>query len=338
MTARVEKFQYRAYRFKEFAPRWKRILSTSWVNFLYQWKRSTGVKIVIVIVVILELIIVWSVVNLLSALSLSGIETPHMRFFIVNFSLPINTFLGGIQVVDPSNTPNPRLFLNFSLPLGIFSILAIILIGAGLFSDDNQYRVIELYLTKMDRTDYIISKYLALLIPSVLVFALPPLITTMFAMTSYTAFSLIDAIQLLTAQLIYQLGISIFMTSVILLASAYSSRRAYAGLFVFFLLFFLSFSTSMALGSQGSLPTTTISDVEWLVLIDPFLAFQTWGAFLFGYDQVILIPFKSTAILDLNDGNGVEWWHPIIELILLMAVSWLLTVREMLKKLEEVAH
>ncbi len=334
LDARVEKFQYREYRFKEYTPRWKRILSTAWINFLYQWKRSTGTKIVIGIAVFIELWLIWSIISIFQILN---IDDTSIRIFLVNFTLGINTFLGGVIIPNPVTSGNSSQFTGFSFPLGFLSLLSVILLGAGLFSDDNQHHVVDLYLTKMDRIDYIISKYLALLIPSLLILALPPFITAVFGISATTSFSLIEVAWILFAQLIYQIGLCIFITSMILLASAYSSRRAYAGLLIFFLLFFLSFSTSMAMQSQGRLPSATISDVEWLVLIDPFLSLQVWGAFLFGHDKVILTSFKSTSLLQLNDGKGLEWWHPVIMLVLIMSASWILTAREILKKLEEVA-
>ncbi len=321
-------------------PRWKRVLSTAWVNFLYQWKRSLGAKIVIGFIALVEFFIAWSLINILPFIfsnETSDVKNQILLFFLTNFTLSLNSLLGGINAYDP-NIGLGDVRISFALPLGIFTTLAVILLGAGLFSDDTQYRVIEVYLTRMDKIDYIISKYLALFIPSLLMFALSPFIITLYAVTSINGLKLEVIIQLIIAQIIYQFGLSIFITSLTLLASAHSSRRAYAGMLIFFILFFLSFSTQLALSTQGSNPGTNISDVEWLILIDPFLSHQAWGAYLFGYKYITLSSFKSNAIIRLNDGKGLEWWHPLLTLISITIISWILTIREMMKKLKEVAY
>ena len=64
----------------------------------------------------------------------------------------------------------------FDTGYSIFMLIGLILIGAGLISDDKRYKVLDIYDSKIDRKTYLTGKYGTLILFGNLLFTLPCII------------------------------------------------------------------------------------------------------------------------------------------------------------------
>jgi ABC-type transport system involved in multi-copper enzyme maturation permease subunit len=192
--------------------------------------------------------------------------------------------------------------MGMGMGLGILLIIVIGLAGSGFFADDKRGKVIEIYLSRLEKREYVTGKVGAIVIYINLLVLLPLIITGMLFVQSLGE-DHIDYLDFFLGFITYSILISIILGLFILVLSILVEKRSYASL-IFFLFFF--FGTII-----GNMIAEDHMYNEFLFLISPsnFLVLLAYVC-LGDYDLGVWDDKKEKIVkLNLNDGAGLEYWH-----------------------------
>jgi ABC-2 type transport system permease protein len=180
----------------------------------------------------------------------------------------------GVEEFNPITLPR---YMEFVQVLLVFFIAAQ---APELLVRDQRYRVLTLYFSRaLERIDYVLAKYLALLVATALVLALPQVILLLgelFQTPSFTE-GLAEVVPLLWPVVARTVVIAALVTGLGLAASAFTGRRAFAAGTVI----------AVMLVSSG-IVTILVSEVRlegllaFVALADPFALMDGVSALLFG--------------------------------------------------------
>ncbi|MFX1395274.1 MAG: hypothetical protein ACFFAH_17165, partial [Promethearchaeota archaeon] len=189
------------------------------------------------------------------------------------------------------------------MELGFFLLIVIGLAGSGFFADDKKGKVIEIYLSRLEKREYITGKIGAIVI-YINIFVLVPLLITGILFVQALEEDHLNFLDYYLGIITYSLLCSILLGLLILVLSIFVEKRSYASL-IFFLVFFFG-------SIIGNMIATEFIDNEFLLLISPsnllvLLAYVCLGDYNLG-----VIDGNTVVSLDLNDGAGLEYWHVLL--------------------------
>ena len=301
-TEYVEKFGYRKYEGK-YESRWKRIWSLSRFELIQTWHKSTVGKVLLIIIIVLNFFMITGNSMALSFI-LTTLEDPD-EFIHAGLSGMIATYYG-----LESSVRSQYDIAGMSFPIGILIVGLFAIAGSGLFADDRQGKLFEIYLSKMRISEYVTGKIITILLYISLFSTLPLLILGAFSVQSLG----LDHLEFLDyyfeiilyctiSSIVFGLGILIFSSLV--------EKRSYASLGFYLLYLFGSIFGEVIFFMDPS--------NEFLLLISPSTFFALLG-FVFLQENELFTATGEQLIL--NDGSGLENFHVIgfaMVLILLMA-------------------
>lgn len=318
-TEYVQRFGYRKYD-GSLEPRWKRILSLAWFECTSTWRKSTLGKVLLIIIIVLNFLSI-TVIAAGSNFLLANL-TPTQRAQTISSSLyrlvadylPISSGVGGLVPAGESLSSG----LSLSINLGFLLIALLAIAGSGLLADDKQGRTLEIYLSKLQKGEYITGKILAIMFYINIFVTLPLLILGILFVQAF-GLNQFDYLSYYFGIIIYGIVISLLFGLVLLVFSSIAEKRSYASL-GFYLLFFV--------GSIFQTVLIAVNPNNQFFLLLPFsgflqlLAYTILGnynlAIITGtqVDQTTSAVTNSYALLNLNDGIGLEWYD-----VYLMAIG-----------------
>lgn len=178
----------------------------------------------------------------------------------------------------------------FDTGFSILMLIAVVMMGAGLISDDYKYKVSEIYDSKIDRFEYLMGKYGSLIIFGNLFITFPCVIEWVLLIVGIGGLiDFIAAIQVLCFVILFTEVMTLVLSSIVLVFSSLTQRRLYAGLLAF--MFFLS-STIIVQALTGQ--TDVFSPIMYL---DFFTVLSVFSFMLAGETSVIYYSSEAEGIV-----------------------------------------
>ncbi|MHA2370733.1 MAG: hypothetical protein ACXADX_18115, partial [Candidatus Hodarchaeales archaeon] len=157
----VEKFSYRTYDGTR-EPRWKRIWSLAWFELVSTWHKSTVGKVLLIIILALNLLVITITAAIFSA-DISGMSDAERSEEIAAILHGMAaTYLEPAEFGDHNVVTSSQSSFSFEIGFLIIGLFAIA--GSGFFADDRQGKVMEIYLSRMQRVEYVAGKVGAILL------------------------------------------------------------------------------------------------------------------------------------------------------------------------------
>ncbi len=307
-TEYLQKFTYRSYN-GEFQPRWKRVLYLIRFELISTWRKSKFAKVLMIIILVFGFFAILSAAFL--TLADDVVIRDALNESVANyFSLSYSIF---------SNSDGYSYSL--SMGLGILVIIAIGLAGSGFFADDKRGKVIEIYLSRLEKREYVTGKVGAIVIYINLLVLLPLFITGMLFVQSLGE-AHVDYLDFFLGIITYSIFVSIMLGLFILVLSIFVEKRFYASLIFFLFYFFGSIIGDMIHeGAPNSELLLLISPSNFLLL----LAYVCLG----DYDLGILQAKEYIVVtLNLDNGVGLEYWHVfLVAFIYILILSLILAYK-----------
>ena len=291
-TEYLQKFTYRSYDGK-FQPRWMRVLHLIRFELVSTWRKSKFTKVLMII------ILVFSFFAIIGATTVrlgdnDGDVTVDKRDAL-NEAIANHLAIGSAIL---SNSDG----ISYGLGMGLgFLILIVIgLAGSGFFADDKKGKVIEIYLSRIEKREYITGKIGAIVIYINILVLIPLLITGILFVQALEE-DHVDFLNYYLGIITYSVLCSIILVLLILVLSIFVEKRAYASL-IFFLVFLFG-------DIIGNMICQANMDNEFLLLISPsnfliLLAYVCLGDYNLGVRDG-----KTVLNLNLDNGAGLEYWH-----------------------------
>lgn len=312
----VKKFSYRDYQGLK-TSRFPRIFSLATFEMTNTWRKSTIGKVLLGLTLFLNVFVAIVAVPILSAQSVED-KSAFVRQTIFKYAS------GYLAVTDTIILPLENIIIPISFSIGILIIGLLGIAGSGFFADDKQGKVIELYLSRMKREDYAVGKVLGMFMYCNIFITLPMLIVSIWIVQGLGQNQL-DYFFIYLSLIISGAIISSFFTIFTLVLSSLVEKRAYASL-SFFIGYFLV--DALAASFIMSDPTN-----EFYLLLVPtyvisLLIYIIGGNFDLSIDESSFAHAGSntTVPLFLNNGTGLEWFHvlTVVFLVLLVGLLFLL--------------
>ncbi|MFX1248228.1 MAG: hypothetical protein ACFFBQ_12660 [Promethearchaeota archaeon] len=304
--AYVRRFGFRSFEGTHRGRLW-RIWSISWFNMIHQWHRSRIFKILIIvtlfILIIPNMFLFVGLDTQLETQTSNEILEDHLWSTVRNFAR------FQVMITAPDET-DPTFDTGFS----ILMLIGVVIMGAGLISDDLRYKVSEIYDSKVSRYEYLFGKYGSLLIFGNLFYTLPCVIEWVLLIIGIgSSVDILVAFPVLCGVVFFTEILTIVLSSIILVFSSLTQRRLYAGLLSF--MFFLS-STIIVQSLIGQTEA-----FELVMYLDFFTVLSVFSYMLTGENSVLYYSSKPEGIvLDLTGLAGAL----VIPTIVLFIIGGLL--------------
>ena len=318
-TEYLQKFTYRSYDGK-FQPRWMRVLYLIRFELISTWRKSKFAKVLMII------ILTFNFFAILGAAMLKGIDDDIIIRDALNAS--IASYLAIDSSFILSNSEGLYYGLGMGMGLGILVLIVIGLAGSGFFADDKRGKVIEIYLSRLEKREYITGKVGAIVV-YINIFVLIPLLLTGMLFVQSLEKDHADFLHFYLGIITYSILCSIILGLFILVLSIFVEKRAYASL-IFFLYFF--FGTII-----GNMIAEDHMYNEFLFLISPsnFLALLAYVC-LGDYDLGVYNENTDKVVkLNLDNGIGLEYWHVFLQAFLIILILSLILAYKIWKTTTE---
>ncbi|MHA2277728.1 MAG: hypothetical protein ACXAC2_18250 [Candidatus Kariarchaeaceae archaeon] len=303
----LQRFGYRSYEGIT-TSRFRRILSIIEFEVKSTWHKSTFGKVLLVIVSIFNFFTIIFAATLSEFAGISNEDA--LNEFVANYI----AFGDG----EISSNTNDQISVFDPGIIGILLISLFAIAGSGYFADDKNGKVVEIYLSRLAKREYIIGKIGGILI-YINIFLLGPLLVTSIIMIQSLEVHHLDYLGFYFEVVLFSFAYSVIIGLASLPLSSLVYKRQYAslGFFVIFLL-----------GSiMGSIVIDNNRDNEFLLLISPSIFLMLLAYVILGDTTLAIRDFEggddeffiTKTPLDLNDGAGLEYWH-----VLLQALAFIL--------------
>lgn len=308
----VKKFSYRDYQ-GDRTNRVSRVFSLAFFEMINTWRKSTIGKILLAFIVFINIF----VVVLLGVPSLGNVTNSLAVQTVLNSAVHYVSMTPEIPIL-----PSTSQAATFSPGIGILIIALLSIAGSGFFADDKQGKVIEIYLSRMRRIDYAIGKFLGMFLYCNVFVTLPILIVSIWYIQGF-GLNQLDFIGLYVSLVVSGAMISSLFTIVILLLSSLVDKRAYASL-TFFIGYFLFDSLARVLYISNS------SDNMYLLIVPSYLLvlliYVIAGNMNLGIRPIGegRISTGQISALSLNNGIGLQWWHVLVVVFVVLAIGLIL--------------
>ncbi|MHA2403495.1 MAG: hypothetical protein ACXADH_10935 [Candidatus Kariarchaeaceae archaeon] len=331
-TDYLQRFGYRLYE-GETQGRKSRILSIIIFELKSTWHRSTFGKVLLIIILVINII----------GLSFSAVVTNQIienvepsqkeeatRDVLHGFVANYLNFGGGSESIQ-SGTIVQSFDLQFNI--GILMIALFAIAGSGFFADDKQGKVIEIYLSRLQKREYVIGKITGIMLYINIFLGLPMLIGGILYVQAFDGISHFEAWDFYLGVIVYSFLVSLIVGLGVLCFSIILEKRQYASL-GFFLLYILGSIIGLAVISDTGVneklyllsPSFFFALLAYVCFRDFNLGISTFEGFENDEPQI------SYQNLYLDDGGGLEYWHILLvafSLIFLMSAFLSYKIRKM---------
>lgn len=302
-TEYLEKFGYREYQGK-IGDRKSRIWAIIKFEVTSTWHRSTFGKVILIVLMVLNFIQI-TIAATFGSLSVEGSEAQKDEAARDTLNSFIANYLNFGDSYIKAGTLGQSFEFRFP-PITILTIALFAISGSGFFSDDRAGKVVEIYLSRLQKKEYIIGKIGAILIYINLFLMLPLLVTGALFVQSSDRISHFEAWDFYLGIIIYSLLASLIIGLAILSLSIMAEKRQYASL-GFFLIYMIGSIFAIILIEQDP-------DNEFFLLLSPsylfvLLAFICLQDFKLGIEESTRGFGGQTIPFLLDDGQGLEYFH-----------------------------
>jgi ABC-type transport system involved in multi-copper enzyme maturation permease subunit len=303
-----------------------RILYLIRFELISTWRKSKFGKILMIMILTITLFALIGAATTFRLVDEDGdvINDKEMIRDALNESIANYLVVGGSFILSNSD----GILYPLGLELGLLVIIVIGLAGSGFFADDKQGKVIEIYLSRLDKKEYITGKIGAIIIYINIFVLLPCLITGVLYVQSLGE-DHVEYLDFYQGIIIYSILCSIMLGLFILVLSIFVKKRSYASL-IFFLFFFFG-------SIIGFMIADADMDNEFLFLISPsnFLVLLAYVC-LGDYDLGIYNDEKDKVIkLNLDNGVGLEYWHVYFQVFIIILILSLILAYKIWKTTTE---
>lgn len=317
----LEKFGYRNYPGGR-VDRKHRTFNLMRFEVFSTWDRSTFGKILLIITIIVNLFSVIGATTIVNDADILGSFTEEQLKNALNRFVAMYLAIGDSPVVLPGIGEQ---FFGFSINIGILLVALFGIAGSGMFADDKEGNVIEIYLSKLRKREYVFGKIGAILVYTNL-FIMLPILVVGYLYANSLGFDHFEIIGYYLGIIGYSLAVTLILGLGILTLSILFEKRQYASL-GFFLIYLLG-------SIFGGLIFTINQSNELLLLLSPETFLILLGYVCVGdTDLALRGDFGSSAtVLNLSDGSGLENYHVLL-LALLYIVSLSIIITYKIRKL-----
>ncbi|KKN20236.1 hypothetical protein LCGC14_0937690 [marine sediment metagenome] len=315
-TEFLQKFTYRPFEGK-FEPRWKRVLYLMRFELISTWRKSKFARLLMTITFVFSFftIIITALIPFGNVVAMRDALNESVASYL-SLSPLITPSSGGISISVGSLTG-----------LGILLIMVIGLAGSGFFADDKQGKVIEIYLSRLSKREYVIGKVGAIVLYINLLVLLPLFLKGLLFVQALGENQL-NYLDYYLGMISYCILISIIIGLFILVLSIFVEKRSYASLIFFIFFVFGSIIGEMIrIGIPNSEILLLISPSNFLVL----LAYVCLGDYDLGVGGGIF----TSVELNLNNGVGLEYWHVFLVAFIIILILTLTLVYKIRKTTTE---
>ena len=319
-TDYLQKFTYRLYDGK-FQPRFMRVLYLIRFELVSTWRKSKFAKVLMIVVLI------FSFFSILGAATLKSIESDDEKVVVRD---ALNESIASYFAIDISFilSNSDGIMYGLGMGLGMLLLIVIGLAGSGFFADDKHGKVIEIYLSRLEKREYITGKVGAIVIYINILVLLPLLITGILFVQSLEK-DHEKYLDFYMGIIIYSLLCSIILGLFILVLSIFVEKRSYASL-IFFLVFLFGTIVGGVIAEENL-------DNEFLLLVSPsnflvLLAYVCLGDYDLGVRDEKREKFLE---LNLNDGVGLEYWHVFFQAFICILIFALILTYKIWKTTTE---
>lgn len=263
----VQTFTFRPYTGTRKGRLW-RLFSVSWFNMTYQWARSRWLKILIGFIVFTFIMQNMFVIFLVDMLSADQTPNQILETQLWNFVRGIVQW--NTVITSEGDTGDA----NVSMSIGgtsIMILICVVLMGSGLISDDMRYKATEVYYSRLSKTEYIIGKYGAFFLFGNLFFTLPYVLEFFLLVMGIGNIDLIAAIPLLLQVIIFTEAVTLVYGSIIIAFSSITSKRLYAGMTMFMMVFVLGILIQAFTMDMTEFTPLIYFDIFTLLLVFSFM-------------------------------------------------------------------
>lgn len=308
-TDYLQKFSYRSYEGK-IDPRWKRVLNLMVFEFISTWRKSIFAKILIIIIFSIYLFALISIALRADFFKQTGLTENIFRDGLnSNIAGYLGMSYGLVVLSTPEGYTSPS---ELNIRIGLILIIIFGLAGSGYFADDKYGKLIEIYLSRFQKKEYLIGKFGAIVLYINIFIMIPQLIVTIY-FVDVMDYNHLHFVDLYLRIILYSLICSIILGLFILNLSIFVERRSYASLI--FILFYLFGSI---IGSI--IASNNLEDEELFLLIAPSIFFALLAYVCLGVYEVGIFDEVNYRVypLYLNDGVGLEYWHVLLQTFLII--------------------
>ncbi len=290
----AKKYEFYPYKGTRRGKLW-RIWSIAWVNLVHQLNRSFLVKIwlgfIIFMLILSNLMLLIGPHYMLPTGSPNEILEDHLWGTIRKF-VRFQVLIVAPDESDPV----------FDTGYSIFMLIGLIMIGAGLISDDQKYKISEIYDSKIDRKDYLVGKFSTLVLFGNLLFNLPCIIEWGLLLIGIERVDLLRSISVLIGVIVFTEILVLVLACFILTFSSLTETRLYSGIFAFG--FFLSISKIIS-GIIGVAETfTPLMYLDFFTVLS-VLSFIIQGEKSVIYYDTTLNGIDYNLMIDLTGQAGI---------------------------------
>lgn len=263
------------------------------------WSKSTFGKVLLVVVTIINF---FTLLFASSVTSFTGVSNRNaLNEFIANY----------ISFRDSriSSNINPDVFILRVEIIGLLLIALFAIAGSGYFADDKNGKVVEIYLSRITKREYIIGKIGGILV-YINIFLLVPLLITSVLMAQSLGMSHLILLPFYFRVILFGFAYSLVIGLIILTLSTFVEKRQYAslGFFVVYLL-----ATII-----GRMVSRNNPNNQFLLLISPSTFLVLLAYVILGDNHLGIRNnqgggpngfIRTKTPLVLNDGTGLEYYH-----------------------------
>ncbi len=299
-TDYLQKFSYRPYE-GDLEPRWKRVLHLIKFEVVSTWKKSKFAKALIVIIIVLNFIAI------LAAPALAALGDEELMHDALNEFVSNYLSIGDFFILSNAD----GISLGMSMNIGILLIAVFGIAGSAFFADDKFGKIIEIYLARLQKKEYVAGKIGAIMV-YINIFFMIPLLCLGILYVQALGLEHLEYLDFYLGIIIFSFLTSLILGLFILALSASVEKHSYAALIFFLIYLFVSII-------GGSIAMNNV-DNEFLYLISPSNFFILLSYVCLGDYSLGVYDFGKIHPLDLNDGTGLEYWHVLLLAFLLILI------------------
>jgi ABC-type transport system involved in multi-copper enzyme maturation permease subunit len=269
------------------------------------WRKSKFAKLLIVIILTIN---IFTIVTISTLWGFGPQSDEFIRDSLNGFISNYLSFGDGFIV---STTEGGPFGLGFSMNLGVLLIAVFGIAGSSLFADDISGKVIEIYLSRLQKKEYVIGKIGAIIL-YINIFVMIPLLVMGIFFVQALGMNHLEYLGFFWGIILFSLLSSVILGLFILSLSISVEKRTYANL-IFFLTFIFGsiIGLSIAMSDFENELLFLISPSNFLVL----LSYVCLGDLNLGFNGM-----RGITPLILNDGVGLEAWHVLLQAFILILV------------------
>ena len=275
--------------------RFWRIWSIAWFNLSHQWNRSSLVKFWLCFLAFMLILSNLMLLNgqptsLLPNGSPNEVFEDHLWGTVRKF-VRLQVLVSAPDDIDPIHDTG----------YSIFMLIGLIMIGAGLISDDKKNKVLDLYDSKIDRKSYLTGKFGTLILFGNLLFTLPCIVEWGLLLVGLEGIDLLATIPTLFGVILFTEILILVLTSFVLTFSSLTKSRLYSGILAFGFFFSITKVISGLIGGTNTFTPLMYLDFFSVLSVLTFL-FQGETSVVYNYTSFNGI--ENNLVLDLSGQAG----------------------------------